>query len=105
MINPYMVHVVDMARHHKIVDSLSVYQAPKNELELRAGGDTVETVNAIVPLFDEKIDADLKPLITSKLYHILMTFNVMQNVDTCFENAYLALLSNTFLYLILQPES
>lgn len=29
----------------------------------------------------------------------------MQNADTCFENVYLALLANTFLYLVDQPES
>jgi hypothetical protein len=34
-----------------------------------------------------------------------MTFNVMQNADTCFENAYLALQANFFLYLSTQDES
>lgn len=63
-----------------------------------------EVINAVVPLFDEA-DADLQPYITSKLYHILMTFNVMQNVDTIFENAYMALLSATLVYLLPQPDS
>ena len=66
----------------------------------------------MLPLFDEK-DKDLKPFITSKLYHILMTFNVMLNagldikllaliihyLDTLFESAYQALLGNTLVYL------
>ena len=29
----------------------------------------------------------------------------MQNADTCFENAYIALLSNTLMYLMNEPES
>lgn len=57
-----------------------------------------------MPLFDET-DADLKPFLTSKFFSILMTFNIMQNADTCFENAYIAILSNTLVYLINQEES
>ena len=34
-----------------------------------------------------------------------MTFNVIQNVDTCFSNAYVALQANTLQYLLLQPDS
>ena len=52
-----------------------------------------EEINAVIPLFDEN-DQDLKPFITSSLFHILMTFNVIQNVDTCFYNAYVALQAN-----------
>ena len=36
---------------------------------------------------------------------MLMTFNVMQNVDTCFDNAYLALQASFFVYLIMQEDS
>lgn len=74
------------------------------ELKLSKGNNEFEVVNAVLPLFDEK-DQDLKPFITSKIYSILMTFNVMQNADTCFENSYLALLSNTLMYLMTQNDS
>ena len=47
------------------------------ELKLSKGNNEFEIVNAVLPLFDEK-DADLKPFITSKLYSILMTFNVIK---------------------------
>ncbi len=92
-----------VARHHKVVDTLSIQQN-NNELTLNAGGEDKEVVNAVLPLFDES-DADMKELITSRLYQILMTFNVMQNADTIFENSYFALMCNTFLYLISQPKS
>lgn len=66
---------------------------------MKIGEDEEEIINAVLPLFS-KTDEDMKPLINSKIYHILMTFNVMANADTCFENAYLALLANTCLFLL-----
>lgn len=71
---------------------------------MKIGEDEEEQINAVIPLFS-KVDADLKPLINTKLYHILMTFNVMGNADTCFENAYLALLANTCYFLLNQTAS
>ena len=47
----------------------------------------------------------MRPLLQSKLYHILMTFNVMANVDTLFETAYLALLCNALVFLWSQPNN
>jgi hypothetical protein len=71
---------------------------------LKIGDDDQEVINSVLPLFDEE-DADLKPLLNTNLFHILMTFNVMQNADTCFSNAYAALQANTFLFMITQQES
>jgi hypothetical protein len=73
-------------------------------LKLKAGEDDEEVVNAVIPLFGKK-DADLKQILNSKLFHILMTFNVMQNADTSYDNAYIALLANTLVYLISKPAS
>lgn len=103
MINPYLITVEDMPRHHQVIDTLSLL-SNQWELKLSKGNNEFEVVNAVLPLFDEK-DQDLKPFITSKIYSILMTFNVMQNADTCFENSYLALLSNTLMYLMTQNDS
>ncbi len=54
--------------------------------------DEKEVINCVLPLFDGD-DCDLGPILKSKLYHILMTFNVMKNVDTCFESAYAAVIN------------
>lgn len=43
-----------------------------------------EEINTIMPLFNDN-DFDLGPLISSKLYHCLMTFNVLENIDTIFD--------------------
>lgn len=102
-INPYLIKVIDIAKHHKILDTVSIQQND-NEMKLKVGLDEEETVNAILPLFDEK-DYDLKPYINSKIYHLLMTFNVMQNVDTLFENAYSALLAAATVFLLDKPEN
>lgn len=101
-LNPWLTEVRFIAKAHKAIDSIAILKA-KNSLALKVG-DKTENINAVLPLFD-KCDADLRPLISSKLYHLLMTFNVMQNVDTLYEDAYLSLLSNTLVYLFAQPES
>lgn len=98
MINPFMLKIQNIAKHHKVVDTVSL-QASNNQLVLKIGEDLEEEINAVIPLFS-KADADLKPLINTKLFHILMTFNVMGNADTCFENAYLGLLANLCYFLI-----
>jgi len=103
MINPWMIQVKEIAKHHKILDTVSI-QAHNNEMKLKVGMDDEEIVNAVLPLFDEK-DYDLQPFINSKIYHLLMTFNVIQNVDTLFENAYCALLAAATIYLYGKPEN
>eukprot|EP01016_Furgasonia_blochmanni_P035105 TRINITY_DN3857_c0_g1_i11.p1 TRINITY_DN3857_c0_g1~~TRINITY_DN3857_c0_g1_i11.p1 ORF type:complete len:223 (+),score=58.67 TRINITY_DN3857_c0_g1_i11:23-670(+) len=103
-INPWMIQVESIAKHHKVVDSISLIEQG-NTLRLKTGNDDEEVVNAVLPLFDDKGDADLAPFITSKLYHALMTFNVMQNIDTLFENAYLALMAAAQYHLVCQPAS
>lgn len=102
-LNPWMTSVRFIAKHNKAIDSISILQA-QNSLQLKVGEDKIETINAVLPLFDKE-DADLQPLISSKLFHLLMTFNVVQNIDTLYEEAYLTLLANTLLYLFEQPES
>ena len=103
MINPWLIQVKEIAKHHKILDTVSIQQN-NNEMILKVGLDDEEKVNAVLPLFDEK-DYDIKPYINSKIYHLLMTFNVMQNVDTLYENAYSALLGAATVFLLGKPEN
>ncbi len=44
---------------------------------MQTGNGEKEIINCVLPLFDDKIDNDLEPILNSKLFHILMTFNVM----------------------------
>lgn len=37
-------------------------------------------------------DADLAPLLNTKLFNLLMTFNVTENPDAVFESSYVSLL-------------
>eukprot|EP01016_Furgasonia_blochmanni_P034069 TRINITY_DN3632_c0_g1_i2.p1 TRINITY_DN3632_c0_g1~~TRINITY_DN3632_c0_g1_i2.p1 ORF type:complete len:801 (+),score=200.79 TRINITY_DN3632_c0_g1_i2:442-2844(+) len=103
-INPWLIHVQSVAKHHKVLDTVSM-MGDGNRLKLKTGNNDEEYVNGVVPLFDEEVDTDLKPYISSKLFQVLMTFNVMTNVDTFYENAYFALLGNLQYYLMTQPES
>ena len=45
-------------------------------MKLSAGGEDKEEINCVLPLIDET-DSDLKPFLKSKIFKILMTFNVM----------------------------
>lgn len=103
LINPYLIEVKNIAKHHKILDTVSIQQN-NNEMKLKVGMDDEEIVNAVLPLFDEK-DYDLQPYINSKIFHLLMTFNVMLNVDTLYENAYSALLAAATVHLLGLPEN
>lgn len=76
MINPYLITVEDMARHHKVVDTTSIQSTEKNELVLKTGDQREEIVNAVIPLYT-KNDSDLKLILRSQLFDILMTFNIM----------------------------
>ena len=103
LINPWLIQVVYIARHNKVIDTVSIQQNG-NELKLKVGGDEEEIINAVLPLYNEK-DYDLKPFLNSKLFHLLMTFNLLQNVDTLFENAYSAALGAALIYLLDQKKS
>ena len=97
MINPWLTQVRFIAKQHKAIDS-SILVTNQMKLELPVL-DKKEEINCVLPLFDEK-DKELMPLINTRLYRLLMTFLVMQNVDFYYDEAYLALLANTFGFML-----
>ncbi len=97
MINPWLTQVRFIAKQHKAIDS-SILVSNQMKLELPVL-DKKEEINCVLPLFDEK-DKELMPLINTRLYRLLMTFLVMQNVDFFYDEAYLALLANTFVFML-----
>lgn len=97
MINPWLTQVRFIAKQHKALDS-SILVSNQMKLELPVL-DKKEEINCVLPLFDEK-DKEMMPLINSRLYRLLMTFLVMQNVDFYYDEAYLALLANTFVFML-----
>lgn len=98
MLDPWLIQVRFIALQHKFIDLSSLV---KNQMRMNfPNGDKKEEVNAILPLFTNKKDFDLKKLINSKLYRLLMTFVVMQNIDTYYEEAFLALLANSFCFML-----
>jgi translation elongation factor EF-1alpha len=101
MINPFAINVLSIPRINKVCDTVSLV-SQGNEMEISIGNNEEEKFNAVIPLFEDS-DSDLKPLIRSRLYHLLMTFNCMRNVDTFFFDAYYGLLANTFLRLLKYP--
>lgn len=99
--NPWLTEV-KLIVDQKPIDSIEVLKAAY-ALELKVDGKT-ETINAVLPLFD-KHDADLFPIVSSRFHHLLMSYNVVLNVDVLFEEAYLSLLANALIYALGLPES
>lgn len=102
MINPWLTQVRFIAKQHKAIDS-SILVTNQMKLELPVL-DKKEEINCVLPLFDEK-DKELMPLINSRLYRLLMTFLVMQNVDFYYDEAYFALLANAFIFMFTFEQS
>jgi len=104
MINPYNIQVLSIPRINKVCDTVSLI-SQGNEMEISIGNDEEEKFNAVIPLFKMKVDGDLRQLLRTKLYNLMMTFNVMKNVDTFFPDAYAGLLANTLVRLLKYPDS
>ncbi|CAD8143516.1 unnamed protein product [Paramecium pentaurelia] len=102
-VNPWLVNVIQFAKQNKIIDS--GYLIKNNfQIQLNVGGIQQEEINCILPLFNEA-DQDLQPVLRSRIIKLLMTFMVQQNVDTLYEESYLALLANSLIYILQQPDS
>lgn len=102
MVNPWKVIVSKLARHHKSIDSMYLAKN-QNKFELHIGDSAVEEINAVLPLYSLK-DAEMAPLLNSKLFRLAVSFMAVQNIDTYYTEAYLALLANTFVYLLLSEK-
>ncbi|KAL4428932.1 hypothetical protein ABPG74_017522 [Tetrahymena malaccensis] len=81
-----------------------IYELNQTQLFYYKSEQLKEKIDAVVPLFGPK-DYDLKPLLSTSFFHVLMNFNVMHNVDTCYSEAYLALLANLLIFLLNQEQS
>jgi hypothetical protein len=76
LVNPWLIEVKLIAKHHKAIDSLTLLQN-EYQMEFSTGVENKkEIVNCVLPLFDFK-DKDLRPLLQHRLYHLLMTFNAV----------------------------
>lgn len=110
MISPFMIRVRSLARLNAHIDSLSLLGRPGNTLELGAGDGDRESMNAVLPLFAGRFcaaadahdkaaaaatDAPLAPLLRTRLFQLLVHFQVCGNVDTFDGTSYLALLAAT----------
>jgi hypothetical protein len=103
MINPWKVRVLQLAKTHNSIDS--VYLANNsNKYELSVGDGKVEEINAVLPLFAED-DVEMSALFNTRLFKLAVSFMVVQNIDTYHEEAYLALLASTFVFLLKEPQS
>ena len=103
MINPWKVRLQALAKHHKTIDSMYLAKN-SNKYELSVGNDEIEQINAVLPLFDLE-DGEMSELFNTRLFKLAVSFMVVQNIDTYHDEAYLALLGSTLIYLLRQPES
>lgn len=100
LVNIWLLEIQSVARVHSTIDTLSLYQKQDKQVELKIGNDEVETVNVVLPLFGTK-DLDLKDFIRTRFFNLLMTFNVIHNVDTCFDTSHASLSANVLHFLLI----
>lgn len=103
MINPWKVRLQSLAKTHRSIDSMYLAKND-NKYSLSIGKDQTEEINAVLPLFDLE-DGDMSALLNTRLFRLGISFMVVQNIDTYHEEAYLALLGVTFMFLLKQPDS
>ena len=103
MINPFLVGVKAVGRVAQALDSQALIHLG-NTISVSMGEDVTETLNAIIPLFDEA-DVCLAPLVSSELFKLLVHFQIMGNVDTYDSNSYLAALASLWCHFVTLPDS
>lgn len=57
-------------------------------------------VNCILPLLNPTMHSKIAPIFETRLFKLMMTFNVMGNIDRVDDNAYLSLLSTVYLWCL-----
>lgn len=103
LVNPWKVTVQSLAHTHNSIDSAYLARN-QNSYSLSTGLGKVEEINAVLPLFGPD-DIEMAPLLNSRLFKLAISFMAVQNIDTYHADAYLALLANTFVYIIGLPHS
>ena len=104
MTNPWLTSVRFIAKGQKEIDTATItkaYVAQKN-IELKNENGEIEIINAVLPLLNSS-DEELRPLLHTRLFNFMMTYNVTQNVESIYDDCYLSLLSSA-LFLVLQKE-
>lgn len=104
MINPYLLEIKSIGRVGACLDSLTLIEN-SGSYTLPTGDGTSETITAVVPLFNKAKDAALAPYLRTKLFHLLVHYQAVGNVDTFDGNSYLAILASLFWKLSREPES
>lgn len=77
-----------------------IIQEQGGTLNVQADGKT-ENVNCVMPLFSSD-DADLIPFLNSRLYKLLMSFNLIRDPDELLDQSFVCMLTGLFGYAIKQ---
>lgn len=106
-INPWCMIIKNITSMIEFLDSdklLIDKKGGKSKSEINIGDGDVESANALVPLFTNKQIDLIKPLLQSKLFEYLMTFQITQ-LPISLPNAHLASIASMLMWLINQPDS
>lgn len=100
--NPWLTKVLFLGKEEiGLLDTATITKAyvAQHNIELKNEAGEMEIINAVLPLFKPE-DEDMKPLLQSRMYNFLMTYNVTQNVEAIYEDAYLSLLTSALFQLL-----
>jgi len=110
--DPWLIGVKLINNKNIGIDSVALYHnkfklALPNQIiekEKTPSGNGQEFYNGLLPLFGSK-EEDVLDIAQHPLYHILINFVTTENLDILLESSYLALLSNSAIYLLTQPKT
>jgi hypothetical protein len=84
----------DNSDKYKPIDTQWLSTDPEFQQKLDNFGD----VNAVLPLFDPSKDASMGEILETRLFNLLMNFNVTLNIDQIDQTPYISLLTHAYLF-------
>lgn len=79
----------------QVLELLDITSEQGGSINVTTADGKQETVNAVVPLFGKE-SADLAPFINSRLYKLLMSWNLIRDPDTLLEDSFSCMLTAAF---------
>jgi hypothetical protein len=98
-LDPWKIAVKSIPVIHRIGDTSMIVRQSLQTVLSTGEGKPSEKINCIIPLFS-KDDIDMTSLINTKMYQHMVSYFVTEVMDVIHPEAYVALLSNLFVYIV-----
>lgn len=117
-INPWLTQIKKISTFTSAISSLAIEDMNASDIEKNVHkseadkftvsikyGNCTEEINCVIPLFNKKHAEILKSVITSNLFQLICTYNILKCAHIIDFNAHLGGLSSLFANVLLEPPS